>query len=67
MNQIDELRLCKTLNLLVCQVSCHLTLMVLRSIVCELVDFPGLQAPDLLAVSAATLAALSREQYCASQ
>jgi len=41
--------------------------MVLRSIVCELVDFPGLQAPDLLAVSAATLAALSREQYCASQ
>jgi len=41
--------------------------MVLRSIVFELVDFPGLQAPDILAVSAAMLAALSREQCCTLQ
>ncbi len=46
MNQFDELRLCKTLDLLVCQVSRHLTLMVLRSFeVFGLVDSPGLQAP----------------------
>jgi hypothetical protein len=40
---------------------------VLRSIMLELVAFPGSQAPDLLAASAATLAALSREQSCALQ
>lgn len=40
--------------------SFHLTVMVLRPVVFEFVDLPGLQVPDLLVVRAAMLTALSK-------